>query len=216
MAVTAEMVKELREKTGAGMMDCKNALVAADGDMERATIILREKGLATAAKKAGRIASEGIVDAYIHMGGRIGVLIEVNCETDFVAKTDEFKQLVKDIAMQVAAYKPMCVRREELPADVIEQEKAVYRAQGLNEGKPERIIDKIVEGRMEKFYQQVCLLEQPFIKDPDRTVQDIVNEKIAKIGENISVRRFARFEMGEGLEKRTSNLAAEVAAQLGG
>jgi len=216
MAITAEMVKELREKTGAGMMDCKNALVAADGDMERATIILREKGLATAAKKAGRIASEGIVDAYIHMGGRIGVLIEVNCETDFVAKTDEFKQLVKDIAMQVAAYKPMCVRREELPADVIEQEKAVYRAQGLNEGKPERIIDKIVEGRMEKFYQQVCLLEQPFIKDPDRTVQDIVNEKIAKIGENISVRRFARFEMGEGLEKRTSNLAAEVAAQLGG
>ncbi|NLU42413.1 MAG: translation elongation factor Ts [Firmicutes bacterium] len=216
MAITAEMVKELREKTGAGMMDCKNALVAANGDIERATIILREKGLATAAKKAGRIASEGIVDAYIHMGGRIGVLIEVNCETDFVAKTDEFKQLVKDIAMQVAAYKPMCVRREELPADVIEQEKAVYRAQGLNEGKPERIIDKIVEGRMEKFYQQVCLLEQPFIKDPDRTVQDIVNEKIAKIGENISVRRFARFEMGEGLEKRTSNLAAEVAAQLGG
>lgn len=215
MAITAEMVKELREKTGAGMMDCKNALVAANGDMERATIILREKGLATAAKKAGRIASEGIVDAYIHLGGRIGVLIEVNCETDFVAKTDEFRQLVKDIAMQVAAYKPMCVRREELPQDVVEQEKAVYRAQGLNEGKPERIIDKIVEGRMEKFYQQVCLLEQPFIKDPDRTVQDIVNEKIAKIGENISVRRFARFEMGEGLEKRTSNLAAEVAAQLG-
>lgn len=215
MAVTAEMVKELREKTGAGMMDCKNALVEADGDMERATTILREKGLATAAKKAGRIASEGLVDAYIHLGGRIGVLVEVNCETDFVAKTDEFKQLVKDIAMQVAASKPMCVRREELPEDVIEQEKAVYRAQGLNEGKPEKIVDKIVEGRMEKFYQQVCLLEQPFIKDPDRTVQDIVNERIAKIGENISVRRFARFEMGEGLEKRSSNLAAEVAAQLG-
>jgi elongation factor Ts len=209
------MVKELREKTGAGMMDCKNALVEADGDMERATTILREKGLATAAKKAGRIASEGLVDAYIHLGGRIGVLVEVNCETDFVAKTDEFKQLVKDIAMQVAASKPMCVRREELPEDVIEQEKAVYRAQGLNEGKPEKIVDKIVEGRMEKFYQQVCLLEQPFIKDPDRTVQDIVNERIAKIGENISVRRFARFEMGEGLEKRSSNLAAEVAAQLG-
>jgi elongation factor Ts len=215
VAVTAEMVKELREKTGAGMMDCKNALVEADGDMERATTILREKGLATAAKKAGRIASEGLVDAYIHLGGRIGVLVEVNCETDFVAKTDEFKQLVKDIAMQVAASKPMCVRREELPEDVIEQEKAVYRAQGLNEGKPEKIVDKIVEGRMEKFYQQVCLLEQPFIKDPDRTVQDIVNERIAKIGENISVRRFARFEMGEGLEKRSSNLAAEVAAQLG-
>jgi elongation factor Ts len=215
MAITAGMVKELREKTGAGMMDCKNALVEANGDMERATVILREKGLATAAKKAGRIASEGIVDAYIHMGGRIGVLVEINCETDFVAKTDEFKQLVKDIAMQVAASKPMCVRREELPEDVIEQEKEVYRAQGLNEGKPEKIIDKIVEGRMEKFYQQVCLLEQPFIKDPDRTVQDIVNEKIAKIGENISVRRFARFEMGEGLEKRSSNLAEEVAAQLG-
>ena len=215
MAITAGMVKELREKTGAGMMDCKNALVEANGDMERATVILREKGLATAAKKAGRIASEDIVDAYIHMGGRIGVLVEINCETDFVAKTDEFKQLVKDIAMQVAASKPMCVRREELPEDVIEQEKEVYRAQGLNEGKPEKIIDKIVEGRMEKFYQQVCLLEQPFIKDPDRTVQDIVNEKIAKIGENISVRRFARFEMGEGLEKRSSNLAEEVAAQLG-
>ena len=215
MAITAGMVKELREKTGAGMMDCKNALVEANGDMERATVILREKGLATAAKKAGRIASEGIVDAYIHMGGRIGVLVEINCETDFVAKTDEFKQLVKYIAMQVAASKPMCVRREELPEDVIEQEKEVYRAQGLNEGKPEKIIDKIVEGRMEKFYQQVCLLEQPFIKDPDRTVQDIVNEKIAKIGENISVRRFARFEMGEGLEKRSSNLAEEVAAQLG-
>lgn len=214
MAVTASMVKELREQTGAGMMDCKNALVEADGDMERAAVILREKGLAAAAKRAGRIASEGLVDSYIHLGGRVGVLIEVNCETDFVAKTDEFKQLVKDLAMQVAASKPMCVRREEVPADVLEREKAVYRAQALNEGKPERVIDKIVEGRTEKFYQQVCLLEQPFIRDPDRTVRDLVTGRIATIGENISVRRFARFEMGEGLEKRSSNLAEEVAAQL--
>lgn len=216
MAITASMVKELREQTGAGMMDCKNALVESGGDMEKAAIVLREKGLAAAAKKAGRLASEGLVDSYIHLGGKVGVLIEVNCETDFVAKTDEFKQLVKDLAMQVAASKPMYVRREEVPEDVIEQEKAVYRAQGLNEGKPERVIDKIVEGRVEKYYQQVCMLEQPFIKDPDRTVQDLVNEKIATMGENISVRRFARFEMGEGLEKRSSNLAEEVAAQLGG
>jgi elongation factor Ts len=214
MAITAEMVKELRERTGAGMMDCKKALVDAGGDMEKAAVILRERGLAAAAKKASRIASEGLVESYIHLGGRVGVLIEVNCETDFVAKTDEFKQLVRDLAMQVAASKPMCVRREEVPADAIEQEREIYRQQALNEGKPEKVIDKIVDGRLEKFYQQVCLLEQPFIKDQDKTVGDLVTEKVAKLGENISVRRFARFELGEGLEKRVHNLAAEVAAQL--
>lgn len=214
MAITADMVKELRERTGAGMMDCKKALVDAGGDMEKAAVILRERGLAAAAKKAGRIASEGLVESYIHLGGRVGVLIEVNCETDFVAKTDEFKQLVRDLAMQVAASKPMCVRREEVPADAIEQEKEVYRKQALNEGKPERVVDKIVEGRLEKFYQQVCLLEQPFIKDQDRTVGDLVTEKVAELGENISVRRFSRFDLGEGLEKRVNDLVAEVAAQL--
>lgn len=214
MAITAEMVKELRERTGAGMMDCKKALVDAGGDMEKAAVILRERGLAAAAKKASRIASEGLVESYIHLGGRVGVLIEVNCETDFVAKTDEFKQLVRDLAMQVAASKPMCVRREEVPADAIEQEREIYRQQALNEGKPEKVIDKIVDGRLDKFYQQVCLLEQPFIKDQDKTVGDLVTEKVAKLGENISVRRFARFELGEGLEKRVHNLAAEVAAQL--
>lgn len=207
MAISAGMVKELRERTGAGMMDCKKALVEADGDMERAAVILRERGLAAAAKRAGRIASEGLIDSYIHLGGRVGVLIEVNCETDFVAKTDEFKQLVKDLAMQVAASKPMVVRREEVPAEAVEQEKAVYRAQALNEGKPEKIADKIVEGRLEKFYQQVCLLEQPFIKDQDKTVNDLVTESIALIGENISVRRFARFELGEGADESESDPA---------
>ncbi|NLC47400.1 MAG: translation elongation factor Ts [Firmicutes bacterium] len=208
------MVKELRERTGAGMMDCKKALTETGGDIEKAIEYLREKGLAAAAKKAGRIAAEGLVDSYIHPGGRVGVLVEVNCETDFVAKTEDFQNLVKDIAMQIAAAKPEYVRREEIPADVLEKEKAIYRAQALEEGKPEKIVDRIVEGRLEKYYKEVCLLEQPFIKDPDKDVQTIVNEAIAKIGENISVRRFARFERGEGLEKRQNDLAAEVAAQL--
>jgi len=207
MDIPASKVKELRERTGAGMMDCKKALVDAGGDMERAITLLRERGLAAAAKRAGRIASEGLVDSYIHLGGRVGVLIEVNCETDFVAKTDEFKQLVRDLAMQVAASKPMVVRREEVPAEVIEQEKAVYRAQALNEGKPERVLDKIVEGRLERFYQQVCLLEQPFIKDQDKTVEDLIKEKIALFGENITVRRFARFELGEGISGSESGQA---------
>ncbi|HQD39618.1 MAG TPA: translation elongation factor Ts [Bacillota bacterium] len=214
MAITAQMVKELRERTGAGMMDCKKALTETGGDIEKAIEYLREKGLAAAAKKAGRIAAEGLVDSYIHPGGRVGVLVEVNCETDFVAKTEDFQNLVKDIAMQIAAAKPEYVRREEIPADVLEKEKAIYRAQALEEGKPEKIVDRIVEGRLEKYYKEVCLLEQPFIKDPDKDVQTIVNEAIAKIGENISVRRFARFERGEGLEKRQNDLAAEVAAQL--
>ena len=214
MAVTAQMVKELRERTGAGMMDCKKVLVETDGDVEKAIEFLRERGLAAAAKKAGRIAAEGLVDSYIHPGGRVGVLVEVNCETDFVAKTEDYQGLVRDIAMQIAAAKPEYVKREEVSADVLEKEKAIYRAQALEEGKPEKIVDKIVQGRIEKYYKEVCLLEQPFIKDPDKTVQDVITEAIARIGENISVRRFARFERGEGLEKRQCDLAAEVAAQL--
>lgn len=200
--ITAAQVKELRERTGAGMMDCKKALVETKGDLEKAIEYLREKGLAAAAKKAGRITTEGIVDAYIHGGGRIGVLVEVNCETDFVARTDEFRQLVKDIAMQIAASAPEYITREEVPEEVINKEKEILRAQALNEGKPEHIVDKMVEGRLEKFFNQICLLEQPFIKDPDITVEDMIKEHIATIGENISVRRFVRYEMGEGLEKK--------------
>lgn len=198
--VTPQMVKELRERTQAGMMDCKRALEATGGDMEKAVAYLREKGLAAAAKKAGRVAAEGLVEAYIHPGGRIGVLIEVNCETDFVAMTDEFRQLARDLAMQVAASRPQYVSRDQVPEAVLEEERRIYRATALNEGKPERVVDKIVEGRLEKFFKEVCLLEQPFIKDPDRTVADLIQEKIATMGENITVRRFARFERGEGSE----------------
>lgn len=211
--ITTAMVKELREKTGAGMMDCKKALLETNGDMDAAIDYLREKGLAAAAKKAGRIAAEGLVTSYIHMGGRIGVLVEVNCETDFVAKTEEFSQLAKDIAMHIAASKPEYVSREDVPESVLEHERSIYRAMALNEGKPERIIDKIVEGRLEKYFQEVCLLEQPFVKDPDMTVGELLNEKIAKIGEKIRVRRFVRYERGEGLEKRQDDFAAEVMAQ---
>jgi len=214
--ITAEMVKQLRERTGSGMMDCKKALTEANGDIEKAIEYLREKGLATAAKKAGRIAAEGLVDAYIHGNGRIGVLVEVNIETDFAAANEEFKQLVKDIAMQIAAAKPEYIRREDVPADIIEKEKEILRAQARNEGKPEKIIEKMVEGRIEKFYKEVCLLEQPWIKDPEKTIQQLVTEKIAKIGENINIRRFARFERGEGLEKKQENFAEEVAKQIGG
>lgn len=213
--ISAQDVKELRERTGAGMMDCKKALTDANGDMEKAVDLLREKGLAAAAKKAGRIAAEGLVEAYIHGGGRIGVLVEVNCETDFVAKTDEFKELCRDIAMQVAAASPEYVRREDVPEAVLEHERGIARQQALNEGKPEKILEKIVEGRIEKYFKEVCLLEQVYIKDNDKTVQAHVTEKIAKIGENISVRRFARFQVGEGIEKKQSNLADEVAAITG-
>jgi elongation factor Ts len=212
--IEASAVKELRERTGAGMMDCKKALTESNGDMEKAIEILREKGLAAAAKKAGRIASEGIVDSYIHGGGRIGVLIEVNSETDFVAKNEEFRQFVKDMAMQVAAANPLYVRREEVDAQVIEKEKEIYRAQALNEGKPEKIVDRMVEGRVEKYYKEICLLEQPFIKDTDKTVQDVLNGMIAKIGENISIRRFVRFERGEGLAKKEDNFVEEVMSQM--
>ncbi len=210
MSVPASLVKELRERTGAGMMDCKRALAETGGDLEKAADYLREKGLAAAAKKAGRIAAEGLVEAYIHGAGKIGVLVEVNCETDFVAKTGEFKSLVRDIAMQIAASKPECIGREDVSAELVEKEKTILRAQALNEGKPIKIVDKMVEGRIEKYYKEVCLLEQPFIKDPDQTVQQLLTEKIAKIGENISIRRFARFELGEGIEKKQSDLAAEV------
>lgn len=214
--ITAEMVKQLRERTGAGMMDCKKALNETNGDMEKAIEYLREKGLAAAAKKAGRIAAEGIVDAYIHGDGRIGVLVEVNIETDFAAKNEEFRAFVKDIAMQIAAAKPEYIRKEDVPAEVVEKEKEILRAQALNEGKPEKIVDKMVEGRIEKFYKEVCLLEQPFIKDPDKTVKQLLTEKIATIGENINIRRFVRFEKGEGLEKKSENFAEEVMKQIGG
>lgn len=212
--ISAAQVKELRERTGAGMMDCKNALVEADGDMEKAIEVLRTKGLAKAAKKAGRIASEGVVEAYIHGAGRIGVLVEVNCETDFVAKTDEYHALCRDIAMQIAASRPEYVSREEVSAETIEHEKQILRAQALNEGKPEKIIEKMVEGRIEKFFAETCLLEQPFIKDPEKTVKDMLHEKIAKLGENISVRRFVRYEVGEGIAKEEKDFAAEVAEQM--
>ncbi|SCY13032.1 translation elongation factor Ts [Alkaliphilus peptidifermentans] len=214
MSITAGMVKELREKTGAGMMDCKKALTDTNGNMEKAMEVLREKGLAAVAKKAGRIAAEGLVESYIH-GGRIGVLVEVNSETDFVAKNQEFKDFVKDVAMQIAASNPLYVRREEVPTDNIEKEKEILRKQALNEGKPEKIVDKMVEGRIEKYYKEVCLLEQPFVKNPDLSISDLLTEKIAKIGENISIRRFVRFEVGEGLEKKEENFAEEVAKQLG-
>lgn len=212
--IEASAVKELRERTGSGMMDCKKALTESNGDMEKAIEILREKGLAAAAKKAGRIASEGIVDAYIHGGGRIGVLIEVNSETDFVAKNEEFRQFVRDMAMQVAASNPLYVKREEVDQQLIEKEREIYRAQALNEGKPEKIVDKMVEGRIEKYYKEICLLEQPFIKDTDKTVKDILNAMIARIGENLSIRRFVRFERGEGLAKKEDNFVEEVMSQM--
>ncbi|SHI79380.1 translation elongation factor Ts (EF-Ts) [Geosporobacter subterraneus DSM 17957] len=213
MAVSAAMVKELREKTGAGMMDCKVALEESNGNMDKAVEVLREKGLAKAAKKSGRIAAEGIVESYIH-GGRIGVLVEVNSETDFVAKNEEFKKFVKDVAMQIAASNPQYIRREEVSEEVINKEREILRVQALNEGKPEKIVDKMVDGRIEKFFKEVCLLEQPFIRDPEITVQDLLNEKIAKIGENLSIRRFVRFEVGEGIEKKEENFAEEVAKQI--
>lgn len=199
MEISAVMIKELRQRTGAGVMACKEALEANDGDIEKAIKYLREKGIALAAKKAGRSTNDGIISSYIHAGNRIGVLLEVNCETDFVARTDEFQQLVQDIAMQIAAKRPLYVKREDVPEDEIEKEKSVLRAQALNEGKPERVIDKIVEGRLEKFFSNVCLMEQEFIKDSEKTVGDLINEKIATIGENIVVRRFVRYELGEEL-----------------
>jgi len=212
--ITSAMVKELRERTGAGMLDCKNALVEKDGDVEKAIELLREKGLAAANKKAGRIAAEGLCESYIHGGGRIGVLLEINCETDFVAKTDEYKSLAKDICMQIAASKPEYVRREEVPADVIEKEKEIFTAQALNEGKPPNVVEKMIAGRIDKYYKEICLLEQPFIRDTSITIQQLLIDKIAKIGENINIRRFVRYELGEGLAKRSDNFAEEVMAVI--
>lgn len=209
--ISATHVKELRQQTGAGMMDCKNALVECEGDMAKAKELLREKGLAAAAKKAGRIASEGVVDSYIHLGGKIGVLVEVNCETDFVARNEDFKAFVRDICLQVAAANPLYLAKEDVPEDAIEAEKDFLKKQAINEGKPEKIVDKIVSGRISKYYEENCLLEQRFVKDMDKKVKDLVTEKVSQIKENINIRRFVRFEMGEGLEKKECNLAAEVA-----
>lgn len=212
MEVTAAMVKELRERTQAGMMDCKKALIECKGDMSKAIEYLREKGLAANAKKAGRIAAEGMVDSYIHMGGKIGVLLEVNCETDFVANTDAFKALCHDLALQIAASNPLFVSKDEVPNENLAKEREILRVQALNEGKPEKIVDRMVEGRIEKYYKEVCLLEQPFVKNPDITVQALVNETALASGEKISVRRFTRYERGEGIEKKVNDLANEVEA----
>ena len=197
MAITASMVKDLRDKTGAGMMDCKKALQETDGDFEKAIDHLRERGVAAAAKRADRVAKEGLVASYIHPGSKLGVLVEVNCETDFVARTEDFEQFSHDVAMQVAASNPLVVKREDIAPETIEHEKEIYRTLAINEGRPERALDRIVEGRLEKYYQEACLLEQPFIKDPDKTVNDLLTELIAKIGENILIRRFARFRLGD-------------------
>lgn len=213
--ISIAMIKELREKTGSGMMDVKKALTEAGGDMEKAIAWLREKGIATAAKKSSRIAAEGVVESYIHAGGRVGVLIEVNIETDFAAKSELFTQFVKDCAMQVAAMSPRWVAREDVPAEELEKERVIVRNQALNEGKPEKIVDKIVEGRLNKFYAEYCLLDQPFVKDDSLTIAELLQEKILKIGEKISIRRFVRYEVGEGMEKKQEDFAAEVAAQLG-
>lgn len=209
----AKLVKELREMTGAGMMDCKKALEAVGEDLKKAAEHLREKGLAATAKKAGRVAAEGVVESYIHMGGKIGVLVEINCETDFVAKTDGFKNFAKDVAMHIAAANPTYVSREEVPEAEVEHEKEILRHQALNEGKPEKIVEKMVEGRISKFYKEICLLEQPFVKNPDQTIEDLVKEQIMTVGENVKIRRFARFQLGEGIEKKEEDFAAEVAAQ---
>ncbi|HEX6989996.1 MAG TPA: translation elongation factor Ts [Bacillota bacterium] len=194
--ITAELVRTLRERTGAGMMDCKRALEATGGDLDRAQEVLRERGLAAAQKKAGRQTAEGVVEAYVHHGGRVGVLIEVNCETDFVARTEDFRAFAHDMAMQVAATSPQYVRRDEVPGELVERERQIYRQQALAEGKPERVVDRIVEGRLDKFFQQICLEEQPFIKDGDRTVRELTQALIARLGENIRIRRFVRFELG--------------------
>ena len=213
---TAKDVKALRVKTGAGMMDCKNALVEAEGDIDKAIALLREKGLAAAAKKAGRIAAEGLVISYIHMGGRIGVLVEINCETDFVAKSPMFIEFTKDVAMHIAAANPKYLSRDEVPAELIESEREILRNQALNEGKPEKIVDKMVTGRIEKFYKENCLLDQLFVKDTDKTIASLVIDQISIIGEKISIRRFTRYEMGEGIEKRVDNFVDEVMNQTQG
>jgi elongation factor Ts len=195
--ITSELVKTLRDKTLAGMMDCKEALKAADGDMEKAVEYLRKKGLATAQKRAGRTTSQGQVGSYIHGGGKIGVMVEVNCETDFVGRTDQFGELVHNIAMHIAAANPLCVRREEMPAELLEKEKEIYRAQAKESGKPEKVLDKIIEGKLERFFKDFCLMEQTYVKNPDISINDLINDKIAQIGESITIRRFTRYQLGE-------------------
>ena len=216
--VTSAMVKDLREKTGAGMMDCKKALVESSGDVDKAITWLREKGLATAGKKAGRSATEGAVGSYIHLGGKIGVLVEVNCETDFTARNAKFQELVKDLGMHIAWGNPKYIRREDVPQDILDREKAIHRAQLLEQGKPEAMLDKIIPGKIEKFYKEYCLLEQAFFRDPEgkRSVQDEINAAIAIIGENMQVRRFTRYALGEGLKKEQKDFAAEVSAAVSG
>jgi elongation factor Ts len=217
--ISAAAVKALREKTGAGMMECKRALIEAGGNEERANEILRERGLASAKKKEGRVAAEGVVGSYIHMGGKVGVLVEVNCETDFVARGEEFQQLVKDIAMHIAAAEPRYVSRDEVTSDVLDKEREIARAQAKNDpknaNKPDQVIDKIVEGRLNKFYEEFVLLDQPFIKEPAQTVGELVTEKVAKTGEKVTIRRFARYKMGEGLSKRDDDFQDEVAKLTG-
>ena len=217
--VTAAAVKQLRDKTGAGMMECKNALVEAGGNDEVAVDILRKRGLASAKKREGRIAAEGIVGQYIHMGGKVGVLVEVNCETDFVARGDEFQQLVKDVAMHVAAAEPKYVSQQDVPAEELIKEREIARAQAQNDpknaNKPEQVLDKIVEGRLHKFYEENVLLDQPFVKDPAKTVGELVTEKVAKTGEKITIRRFTRYKMGEGLERKEEDFGGEVASLIG-
>ena len=213
MAITAEQVKELRDRTGAGIMDCKKILTEAEGNMEKAIELLKQKGMAKAAKKAGRIAAEGLVEAYIH-NGKYGALVEVNSETDFVANNPEFKAFVKDVAMHIAAAAPQYVKREDVPASIVDAEKEAQKQKAIAEGKPEAIAERIVEGRMDKFYSEICLLDQSFVKDPDKTVGQLLTELISKIGENIVIRRFVRFERGEGIEKKEENFAEEVMKQL--
>ena len=216
MSFTAQDVAKLRAQTGVGMMECKKALTEANGDFEKAIVILRERGLKAVDKKQGRIASEGMVASYIHMGGKIGVLVEVNCETDFVAKSDDFQLLVKDIAMHIAAANPKYVTEAEVPTAELEAEKEILKVQALNEGKPANIVERMIEGRIKKYYEDVCLLNQPFVKDSSKTIKDILTEATLKIGEKISIRRFVRYELGEGMEKRNDNLAEEVAKQMAG
>lgn len=214
-AITSALVNELRQKTGAGMMDCKKALTETNGDMEKAVDALRKRGLAAAAKKSGRIAAEGTVQAYIHGGGRVGVLLEVNCETDFVANGPDFQGFVKDLCLHIAANKPSYVAIEDVPANEIAREKEIARDQARQGGKPENMLEKIADGKINKWYQDICLLEQGFVKDPDKQIKTLVTEMIAKIGENIKIRRFVRFELGEGIEKKKDDFAAEVAAASG-
>ncbi|HEV8158920.1 MAG TPA: translation elongation factor Ts [Pyrinomonadaceae bacterium] len=217
--ITASLVKSLREKTGAGMIDCKNALVEADGNEEQAVEILRKKGMATAGKKAGRITAEGVVGSYIHMGGKVGVMVEINCETDFVARGEEFQQLVKDVAMHIAAVDPKYLKREDVPTDVLGKEREIetekLKSDTKNTNKPADVLEKIIAGKVGKYYEENVLLDQPFVKDPSKTVGELVTDKIASIKENITIRRFTRYKMGEGIEKKGDDFADEVASMVG-